>query len=141
MSSDTEDFIAHFGVKGMRWGVTKSRSGRSGSSDSSGGSRKSAAITKPGRQSADASRAAKLKKKDINSMSNDQLKQLNNRINLEKQYRQLTEKKSVMAKGKAHVDSVLDYANTANRVYNLATSPMVKAVGGVILEGVKKAKR
>ena len=35
---ETEDFIAHFGVKGMKWGVTKGDSGSSSSSSSSGGS-------------------------------------------------------------------------------------------------------
>lgn len=70
----TDEFLAHYGIKGMRWGVRRR--------DPSG--------VAP--QSSDAVRAreahAKLKKHGVDSLSNEELQTLLNRMNLEGQYAQ-----------------------------------------------------
>lgn len=60
--------LVHFGVKGMKWGVRKSR------------------IKK-------AKRWTSKKQAKIDGMSDDQLKKVNNRLRLEKEYKQLTQTK------------------------------------------------
>ncbi len=86
--SDVDDFLEHFGVKGMRWGVRK----KSGSVDTSVES-----TTKGRTRSEDAKTAAKSlqrsKKQGVGSLSNQELKALNERMNLESSYRQLNAKK------------------------------------------------
>jgi hypothetical protein len=116
--SEAEDFIAHFGVRGMRWGVRKNRS--SDSSDSKSADSKSAESKtpkpnlgpnvvkvriKPGKNiktsggkkltpSEDAILAAVrsqiVKKSGHQALSNKDLKDLTTRLNLEQQYSRLS---------------------------------------------------
>jgi len=67
--------IAHYGTKGMRWGVRKKR-GRSVESKS----------------------AAKLRKKKGFQLTNDELKKVNARLSLEKTYSQLNPTTAAKAK-------------------------------------------
>ena len=72
----TEDFIQHFGVRGMKWGVRKRSSG--------------------------GKKATKGKKGKVSDMSDDELKKKVGRLNMEKQYTQLTKNKrdqSLVRKG------------------------------------------
>lgn len=71
--AEVEDYLAHFGVKGMKWGVRRDR-------QSSGGHKKS---------------RGRSKKQDLSSLSNQELQDRINRIQLESRYRQLTEKPSL----------------------------------------------
>lgn len=64
--------LYHHGVKGMRWGVRKSR--RTASEDSV--------------------KVQNIKKKKINEMSNQELRDANNRLQLEATYKQFTKKKN-----------------------------------------------
>ena len=61
--------LKHYGVLGMRWGRRKSAS--------------STTLTNP---SKDHVRKTQLKKKKISEMTNDELKEITNRLQLEKQY-------------------------------------------------------
>jgi len=100
-----EDILKHFGVLGMKWGVRKSRSRVSGSSR-------------------DHLRAAKLKSKRLNEMSNDELKALTSRMQLEKQYRDLNPSRT--DRGKKSASSALkllgQLAGGAAAIVTLATS-------------------
>lgn len=92
------DSLTHFGIKGMRWGVRRERDDSpvsvsvtakpSGKLRLKGGQNSGA--------SADAIRARssqqKVKKSSLNALSDDELKQLVNRMNFEQQYAQLTTK-------------------------------------------------
>ena len=66
-----DDFMAHFGVKGMKWGVRK---------DSSGSAAKA---------SEDHAKVAALRTKPTHSLSNAQLKTINERLQLESTYAEL----------------------------------------------------
>jgi hypothetical protein len=70
--ADLDEFLAHYGVKGMKWGVRK----------------KSSSPSSPG--SDDHQNARRIQAKDVKDMSNQELKALTARLNLEKQYKDLT---------------------------------------------------
>jgi len=90
-----EDFLQHFGVKGMKWGKTSSKS--------SGGA------------------SSKKRKKKISEMTNDELKTINARLQLEKQYKDLTKKDTI--KGRKFVKEVL-----TNSAKTVATAYATKAI-------------
>lgn len=71
MTRTIDDVLAHYGVKGMRWGVRRNRSQIDSSSED--------------HRTAQAARA-KAKKGGTKSLSNKELKDLIERLNLEKQY-------------------------------------------------------
>lgn len=77
--------LKHFGILGMKWGRRKARTSGPSSSDS---------IT-----------ARKLQSKKLNELSNDELKRLTTRLQLEKQYKDLS--RSELSPGKKFVSDVL----------------------------------
>ena len=109
-SAMIEEFIAHFGVKGMKWGVRKSGPSGEPSSDAA-------------RAHALGARATTL---GTHNLSNEELQHLVTRMNLEQQYSRLTETRgSDIGKGKAFVKSSisnvklgLDAVDTGRRVYS-----------------------
>lgn len=74
-----EEFLAHYGIKGMRWGVRRDRDGGKGSVDKHSSS-----------ASADHIQARAAASKSVSSLSNQELKQLVERMNLESQYSKLS---------------------------------------------------
>ena len=98
--------LFHYGVKGMKWGVRK----RSQSVD---------------KGSDDFKRAKAIGKKRVHEMSNAELKALNERKNLETNYKRLSHNKA--QKGEAAVKKVLGAAAMGVSVYNLVKSPAGKA--------------
>lgn len=91
--------LMHHGVKGMRWGIRKSRIKNSKKWSSS-------------------------KQAKIDGMSDDQLRRINNRIRLEKEYRQLTQTRMER------------YRNKAGKVAEEAT---FNTLQNVLQKGLKKA--
>lgn len=99
-------FIEHHGVKGMRWGVrTKGR--------------------KPRRESTDFKKTVPLRNRKTHELSNKQIKTVNERINLETNYKRLNPNK--VQKGKAAAAGLLATATMAATAYNLMNSPAGKA--------------
>ena len=103
MSNILDDFLEHAGVKGMKWGVRKSR--RSPSSD--------------------ASEVKTLKKKKRYELSNAELKRVNERLQLEKKLKDLNP--SSVKRGKTAVTGVIAAAGSAAALYNLVKSPAGQA--------------
>lgn len=81
------DELYHWGVLGMKWGRRK------GTTTSSSGGRSS----RKSRMSQDAREASAIKKKKVSEMSNAELRKLNERQNLEKNYKSLNP--SAISKG------------------------------------------
>lgn len=75
---EIDDFLAHYGVKGMKWGVRRAAS--SGTS---------------GRAKTTSSKPA------VKSMSDDELRRRINRIQMERAYNTLTEQQTASGKAKA----------------------------------------
>lgn len=93
-----ENFLSHHGVLGMRWGIRKDR----GSSNASKSTSKTESSPKP---TENYTESRVLKSKTIKELSNEDLKKLNERLNLEKQYKDLT--KQEVNKGKTFVNDAL----------------------------------
>lgn len=68
--------LYHYGVPGMKWGVRKSRQNNK-------------SVSRKSKKSEDYLRSKQLKKKKLSEMSNAELKELNNRMQLESQYKNL----------------------------------------------------
>jgi len=103
-------FLKHYGVPGQRWGIRRKRS--SGS-----------------RGSADHRVASKLKKKKLSEMSNEELKKLNSRLQLERQYKEL--RSSNKSAGSKFVSSVLREAgkNIASKYVTQLGNDAIQKVG------------
>lgn len=86
--------LFHYGILGMRWGVRKD--------DRVGGRKKRKQIT----PSEDSQKATSLRKKNVSEMSNNELRELINRMNLEQQYSNLLNS-SQRKKGSGIVGDIL----------------------------------
>ncbi len=107
--SDVEQFLEHYGVKGMKWGViTKGRSSRA-----------------PKKLSSDHKRAKKIREKSAPELTNKQINFANNRVTLEQSYKRLNPGK--IERGNNQVKALLGIAGTATAVYTLSKSPAGQA--------------
>jgi hypothetical protein len=101
MDEEVEDFLAHFGVKGMRWGARKTSGsgGEGGPSEVHVVKRGKVLKTTGGKKlepADDAVRAAvskqKAKKSGTQALSNKEFQDMVTRMNMEQQYTKLTQK-------------------------------------------------
>jgi hypothetical protein len=123
-SIQVSEFLEHFGVKGMHWGVRRSRSGAS--RPTSTDAKKAAAVK------------AKINTHGRQSVSNKQLKDLVHRMNLEQQHANLAKQSSSFTKGHERVKNILAIAGTVNVAFALASSPMGKAIRSALKSGLAK---
>lgn len=107
--------LMHFGVKGMKWGVRKSR------------------ITNSKKWSS--SKQAK-----IDGMSDDQLRRINNRIRLEKEYRQLTQTRMERYRNKAGKAAEEAAFNTLQNVIQKGLKKAASQGGSAAIKGTKRFK-
>ena len=102
--------LYHWGIKGMKWGVRRYQN-NDGTLTSEGKKRKQSKIDKIDKKakrenwSDDAKTAAEIKTKNVKQMSNAELRKINERIQLEKQYSQLTKKET--SKGRKLVNELV----------------------------------
>lgn len=129
--------LAHFGVKGMKWGVRKDRkSSSSGPTDvvvkTKAGQRIQTSGGKGLPASEDAKRVSVYKQKasssTTDSLSTKELQELVTRMNLEQQYSKLTagQNKTTAAKGMEFVKTGLKVGKTVNEVVSFVNSPVGK---------------
>lgn len=99
---DIEDIIAHYGVKGMKWGKRKGDRPRTVTVTAAPGKRAKASGGYNRVASADAKAAAKLKQKakasTTDALSNKELKALTERMNLEQRFSELNAKNASAGK-------------------------------------------
>lgn len=99
--------LYHYGVIGMKWGVRRKSMDTSTSNPKSKKSRN---------LSEDAKEAARISKKHVSEMSNNELRKLNERINLERQYSQLNP--SLIRSGAKLVATAAIATGTVLNLYN-----------------------
>jgi hypothetical protein len=112
---DSEEFLAHYGVPGMKWGKHK----------------KASPVKTPVTPSLDHQVAKSLKSKHVSELNNTELKFLTQRMQLEKQYSDLSP--STVSKGKRQVDAMLSNAEKANKIVKFIDSPAGKLIGKGIM--------
>lgn len=101
----TEDFLAHYGVKGMKWGVQKSSS--ESPPASADAARAEAAITS-------------IRAGGTRTLSNDELKALVARRNLEEQYARLAPE-TARSKAAGFIKNLVWAVNTTSQVTSNAS--------------------
>lgn len=113
-----EEFIAHYGKIGMRWGHRKA-----GNSSSEGGSAKK-------KEEADApEHTAKvaLLQKPVRKVTNAELKAFQERINLEKPFNSVKQANSPSGKVDRHLKTIFALTGTVGAIYGIANSPWMKS--------------
>jgi hypothetical protein len=133
-----DESLAHFGVKGMRWGVHKDRgSGPSGAGATTRSPKRilDKAAGGSNKASDDFVTAKSLLRKSPQELNNQELKTLTTRLELEKKYKQLNPNKAI--KGKLLVAGVIGTATMGVQLYNIAHHPATKAG----FDWIKKASK
>lgn len=89
-------YICHHGIKGQKWGVRRYQN-------------KDGSLTPEGKKRYSEDYLSAHSGKSVKEMSDDELRRANNRLNMERQYAQLTKQKS---KVKAATDAVIKTSGT-----------------------------
>lgn len=135
MSDNPQDHeLAHYGIKGMKWGIRRK-------TNSEGLVEKSSSTKQ---YSEDALNAEVYKERartrGVQSLHNKELQALNERLNLEANYGRLTatgtKESSAVKKGEAVFSGMKKAIDIGNDVYRMYNSPAVK----LVREQVKNAR-
>ncbi len=118
-----KDHLSHHGIKGQRWGVRRTRAALSRAARREGRSQ----------ASPEAARAKALSKKKRSQLTNDELKFLNERQNLESNNRRLNP--TVVERGHNRTKAILALAGTAAAAERFFNSP----TGKLAIEAGKNA--
>lgn len=135
-----EDELKHYGIKGMKWGVRRFQNS-DGSLTSEGRRRYSGEDLKDtqkkvekGKAMVDGVKKTRTKavekqhekkiKDDLSKMSDQELRDIVNRLNMEERYTQVMKSRGVET-GKNRVDKILEYAGTALTIGSSALSIMI----------------
>ena len=108
MDEHLEKFFAHYGVVGMKWGVRKKR----------------------GTPSADAERHKALRKKSIDELSDKELKEVVNRLNMQTNFNRMNPSK--VKRGQAALAGLLAIGATVNAAIAFSKSPAGQAMSTVL---------
>lgn len=109
--------LKHYGVPGMRWGARKKRV-----------------------PSEDSVATAKIRKKKIYEMSNKELQTANNRLQLERNYKNLTKKPNRVKNavtGFVKTAATITAVASAAAVYKKYGNQILDKIGDLVIKGIK----
>lgn len=111
--TDVNNFLEHYGVKGMKWGVRRKSTGATS-------------------EDHDSSRTSK--KKALSTMSNAEIRRLNERLQLEQSNKALQSRGALqkIKTGTAIAGTILAVGATVNTAINFANSPTGKLIASAI---------
>lgn len=125
--------LSHHGIKGMKWGVRRSEAelarARGETPKTTSKTKKVGGIFQKKAKPQKPAASAKPKAKNISEMSDEELRSMVNRLQLEKQYRDLSPKQ--VSKGKAFYDKYVAPA-LADTVRNVAKDYLNKQLRDVL---------
>lgn len=131
------NYLNHYGILGMRWGFRKDR--RTGRIKKTGKAKTSyyeqKEINKYGDKSEDFKRAQALKKKKPSELTNEELKVLTTRMQLDRQYKDLS--KSEIASGNKFVQDIFK-ESAKDTAKGYVVQGMKFAIEAAIQEAKKK---
>lgn len=110
-----DDVLAHYGVRGMRWGIRKSRI-------------------------KGAKKWSSNKKSKIDGMSDDQLRRINNRLRLEKEYHQLTQTRMERYRARAGKAAEEAAFETLKNTIQKGLKKAASQGGSAAIKGAKRFK-
>ena len=103
MGLDYDEFLAHFGVRGMKWGVRKNRGGSGSTTDETGQTKQATSSNTHAKGG-----SSSVKKVNIKELSDDELRRMINRMQMEQQLKQLTAAET--KKGGSAINEILKTA-------------------------------
>lgn len=120
-----EGFIAHFGIRGMKWGVRRSRG--------PGGTVGSAIARKQAGEPDDvAAIKTKAATSGIHSLSNNEMQTLVNRMNLQQNITKLNAQPGKVERGREFANRQLKTGDTLNKMITFANSPAGHLIASAI---------
>lgn len=124
-SSVVENFLEHYGVKGMKWGVRRKNHGGLSKTEF--------------KKSQDRQRAERLMRKGAKALSNQELKDVNNRLNLEQNYNRMNP--SPISKGRKAAQEIITTIGVATTMYSLSKSLFAKNLTNQGAKFIKQAAK
>ena len=124
--------LIHWGIKGQKWGIRRYQN-KDGSLTPEGRSRRSKNVHDDYRKAHDS--------KSVKSMSDAELRNRNNRLQMERQYQSFTKKKN---RGKQLVQAFISTAGTiaaaeaAYKTYKRIGSAVLDKIGDYVVSDLKK---
>lgn len=139
---DVDEFLAHYGVKGMKWGVRKARDAVSSARAKRAAKKQSAEDTEDASSSSstgpqfDAQKVAAIKakasKEGLDSLSNAELQALVTRMNLTQQYNKVTKAPSKQEQVRKLIDKQVKNGKTLNDVMAFYNSPAGQLINAMV---------
>lgn len=120
----SDSYLAHYGIKGMKWGVRRYQN-KDGSYTAAGKRRRY-------NNSSDYEETRSLRKKNYRELSNEELKKLNKRMNLESEYRRLNPQG--IFRGQKAAKTIISLAATVGGLYAISRSSWVEAGKEILLK-------
>lgn len=128
---NNNEYLEHFGVKGMKWGVRRNRKSSASNARESTNSK----------NTVHEDYAKAHSKKSVKQMSDSELRSRNNRLQMERQYSTLTKKThrgTKIVKTLIATAGTIAAAESAYKTYKGVANKVIDALGNYVMSDLKK---